>query len=176
MQEEWKPVKGFKGLYEVSNKGNVRSVARTIIRSDGMKMTYKSRNLKLQNIFGYYAVSLSNAGKVRSRQVHRMVAEAFCLKREGCELVCHKNDVPTDNRSVNLYWGTKTSNTIDSIKNGRQLGSPGAAHPRYSITPAKAARIRKLRKNRWTYAAIGNVIGCSAVTASDVVNKRGRFA
>ena len=78
MKEEWKDIKGFEGLYQVSNTGKVKSLDRTVIRKDGVIANYKECVLKgrvMRN--GYLAIFLSKNGKYKSYYIHRLVAEAF---------------------------------------------------------------------------------------------------
>lgn len=77
MVEEWKPVKGFEGYYEVSNQGNVRSIDR-IARGRWGDQLFKGVQLKLQtNHKGYKTVMLHKNSDYYSKTVHRLVAEAF---------------------------------------------------------------------------------------------------
>ena len=77
--EQWRSVKGYEGLYEVSNLGNVRSVDRATIHKDGKQTTHKGKLLKIgtDSRKGYRIVYLSKDGKKRTVKVHRLVAIAF---------------------------------------------------------------------------------------------------
>ena len=72
--EEWKPIKDYEGLYEVSNLGRVRGLDRKV---ENRTNIVKGRILKLKTTrLGYYAVSLQNQ-KIKWYTVHRLVAQAF---------------------------------------------------------------------------------------------------
>ena len=104
--EEWRPVVGYEGLYEVSDWGNVRSVQRTIKTSTGERK-YKERLLTLyKKENNYYIVSLWNAGVGKYKFVHKLVAEAFIPNPENKPTVNHINHIRTDNRIENLEWAT----------------------------------------------------------------------
>ena len=76
--EEFRDIPGYEGLYQVSNIGTVKSLARTIIRSNGRKQSYKERILKPGFVVRkYLTVMLCNAGKDKNYYVHQLVAMAF---------------------------------------------------------------------------------------------------
>lgn len=106
MHEVWKDIPGYEGLYQVSDQGNVRSLART--RQDGR--LYQERNLKYSEQQRYYQVSLFINGKTRKHSVHRLVAEAF-IPNPGNDPVVHHIDGNTHNNAAsNLEWCTQKKN------------------------------------------------------------------
>ena len=68
---------------------------------------------------GYFSVGLWVDGVRHHRTIHRLVAEAFIPNPCGYEYVLHKNDIKTDNRVENLYWGTHQDNMDDMVRKGR---------------------------------------------------------
>ena len=118
--EQWKPVNGYEGIYEVSSHGRVRSVDRTVTRSDGQVRRYKGKVLSagLSKRGGYPLVSLYTQGKNQSHYVHSLVAETFIGSRpEGME-VCHNDGDPTNNHLDNLRYGTPSDNELDKVRHG----------------------------------------------------------
>ena len=119
--ESWLPVPGFEG-YEVSSWGRVRSLPRTIVRSNGRTNSVKARIKKLTDDGkGYLVVNLSRMGRSNVRFVHQLVLEAFvgpCPERMECR---HLNGVPTDNRLANLAWGTSSENKFDLVAHGNHV-------------------------------------------------------
>src|SRR5262245_13917320 len=68
---------------------------------------------------GYPTVHLSDVGHSYTARRHTLMAETFIgLRPAGCG-VRHKNDVPGDDRSDNLEWGTQGDNVRDAIRNGK---------------------------------------------------------
>lgn len=113
MNEEWRPVKGFEGIYEVSNLGRVRGIDRKIVLKTGRVMPWKGRERKkVLDHRGYLRVMLSNGEKrEHSRLVHRMVAEAFIPNPGNLPEVNHKDENKTNNRVDNLEWCTHRANS-----------------------------------------------------------------
>ena len=111
--ENWKPVKGFEGYYEVSDLGRVRRVdrlVRTGIRYNEYR-NFKGRILKLhKKRNGYLTVDLSKENIVKTITVHTLVATAFLPREEGQTEVNHKNCDKADNRVSNLEWCTSREN------------------------------------------------------------------
>lgn len=106
--EEWRPVVGYEGLYEVSSHGRVRSLVNA-----------KPRILKrIRNDHGYLNVGLYRDKKQQRIGVHRLVATAFIPNPDGLPFVRHRNDVPHENNVSNLTWGTAGDNGVDASLNG----------------------------------------------------------
>lgn len=97
MEEIWKPIVGFEGLYEVSNLGNVKGVKR-------------GRILKPGSCGKYLFVVLCKDGKRKDKLVHRLVADAFCENKFNKPEVNHINEDGFDNRAKNLEWCTRVEN------------------------------------------------------------------
>lgn len=114
--EQWKPVPGYEGSYEVSDQGRVRSLDRLVPGKDGRVTRFHGRVLKpWENQVGHKYVQL---GRKDKRIVHRLVLETFVGPcPEGME-ACHWNDVPGDNRLENLRWDTRRANSLDRQRNG----------------------------------------------------------
>lgn len=119
MTEEWRPVVGHEGLYEVSDLGQVRSLDRVVLLRDGLTRRVKGRVLKQRVGQLYPVVGLSRNGIDRKWLVHRLVCEAFHgVKPPEAEVVRHLNGIHTDNRASNLAWGTCAENSADMVRHG----------------------------------------------------------
>lgn len=102
-KEIWKDIKGYEGLYEVSNMGRVRSL--------NYNHTSEVKELKgRKNRDGYLYVILWKDRKPQRKRVHRLVAEAFISNPEGLPCINHRDEVKTNNRVDNLEWCTVAYN------------------------------------------------------------------
>jgi hypothetical protein len=119
--EEWKAIKGYEGIYEVSSYGRVRSLDRyvsTSIKHNEKRLVkgmYLKPHLKRN---GYLSVDLKTPEKQKTVSVHRLVALAFIPLIEGKNVVNHKNLNKLDNRVENLEWVTAEENREHAKVNG----------------------------------------------------------
>lgn len=118
MKEEWRDIKGYEGLYQVSNLGRVKS--------------FKGRKERLFTLYlrkdGYYEVGLRKDKTRKFKLVHRLVAEAFIPNSDDKPQVNHINGLKTDNHLNNLEWCTAKENTNHAIDTGliNQVGENGS--------------------------------------------------
>lgn len=124
--EEWRPIAGFEGRYEISSFGRVKSLSRTIytVWKNGEEGAYfqEGRILSLKectrNSRGYQTykqVCLSDNGKHKYRLVHRVVAEAFIPNPEYKPQINHIDGNPSNNNVENLEWCTAKENQWHSL-------------------------------------------------------------
>lgn len=107
--EEWRPVPGYEGLYEVSNTGRVRSLDR-VECFNGTSRLRKGRELAHIPKRGYSFVKLCKDGTVRAVGIHRIVASAFIPNPLWLPEVNHKDERKTNNNAVNLEWCSRAYN------------------------------------------------------------------
>lgn len=105
MEEIWKDISGYEGLYQVSNFGNVKSL--------NWRRTGKPKNLYLKaHNRGYLQVELAKNGVKKSFMVHRLVAEAFIKNPNGFPVINHKDEDKTNNCVNNLEWCDLSYNVL----------------------------------------------------------------
>lgn len=129
IEEIWRPVEGYEGLYEVSSYGRVKSLD----RYDRRKCFRKGRILIQNNDGrGYMSVQLCVNGKIKKYLVHRLVSQAFIPNPDVLPEVNHKDENPENNSVTNLEWcdrkynvnyGTRKDKVRESqLKNGFWTG------------------------------------------------------
>lgn len=105
MEESWKDIEGFEGLYRVSNKGDVKS----LVNNKGVE---REKILKpFINSKGYLQVDLCKNKKRYIKKVHRLVAQAFLPNPQNYPCINHKDECKTNNVVTNLEWCTQKYNT-----------------------------------------------------------------
>lgn len=117
MEEEWKPIPGYEGYYEVSSHGRVRSLDREVHTKNGQARRRKGRLKKpSRRANGYPQTLLCREGKRKNKYVHRLVLEGFVGPcPDGMECL-HIDGNKTNNHVDNLRWGTGSENTLDTVR------------------------------------------------------------
>lgn len=119
MTENWKPIPGFEGQYEVSDRGQVASLPRSVVSRWGTTYTVPRRVLVgVPNRGGYLRLQLSQDAFATNHSVHVLVLLAFVGPRPEGMLGCHNDGNPANNHLSNLRWDTPSSNSRDTVKHG----------------------------------------------------------
>lgn len=107
MNEIWKDIKGYEGLYQISNLGRVRNKKGRILKQsfDGV---------------GYYKIKLCNNCHEKTILIHRLVATNFLANPNNYKCVDHINTIRTDNRLENLRWCTTAENNCNVITKNKR--------------------------------------------------------
>ena len=118
--EIWKDIKGYEGIYQVSNLGRIKSL------KYGKEVIMKPK----PNTHGYIRVSITMHNKKKSIAVHRLVAETFIPNPDNKPCIDHINTNRADNRVENLRWVTYSENSYNPITNKRNsIANTGASNP-----------------------------------------------
>ena len=123
--EEWRPVVGYEGLYEVSNYGRVKTkYTKTRIKDTKNKiMRQKHDN------HGYFRVNLAKDGKQKALLISRLVAMAFIPNPNNLPHVGHDDDNKENNHVSNLYWTDPAENNSHNGKRERLVEKRKAKMP-----------------------------------------------
>lgn len=116
IMENWKDIKGYEGLYQISDKGVVKGVDRVLAYNAQKTKQWKGKVIKtIVDYLGYCRVSLCKDGKVKCHKIHRLVAEAF-LNGEG--QINHKDGNKLNNNLNNLEFCTVKENLAHAYTTG----------------------------------------------------------
>lgn len=141
LNESWAEVEDFQGYY-VSDAGSAMH--------NGVPLTPH-----IYNKYGHSQIRMYKNGRQYTKDLHRLVAEAFIPNPDNLPLVRHRNGDASDNRVDNLAWGTYAENTQDSIE-------LGTFHYNYhDFTPDELSR--SIETNRTPVRAINTETGAASV-------------
>lgn len=148
MQEEWRDIKGFEGLYVVSNTGKVKALERLVMNNGGLQHKHE-RILKPHIDRGYKSVVLCKDGKTYPRAVHRLVAIAFIPNLDNKPNVDHIDTNPSNNNVENLKWVTQKENALNPLTR-QHLSSSKKGHKYWGrpLTDEERKKISDANKGR----------------------------
>lgn len=153
--ELWKPIKGYEGFYEISNKGNARSVERL----DARGQHRKSKVISIKIIRSAKQVTLFRDGKRKNFLVKKLVADAFLEAPQANEKLIHVDGNPENNCVENLKWQKKAQRKrniyrFEDNKTGEVFeGSISDCCDAWGLT--KTALLCRANKGRVTKTLIG---------------------
>lgn len=124
MKEQWQDVAGYKGFYQASDLGRIKSLDRIVIHRLNGPVKLKGKVLSPGMTGPYLSVSLSKGGIQTTVRVHRLVAEAWLGPCPDGMEVCHGEGGQLDNSISNLSYGTRSDNNFDKRRDGTHRGRP----------------------------------------------------
>lgn len=177
IEEKWLDVKGYEGLYQVSNTGKIRSVDRLILKNNNRHAWFQGQVLKpATNRNGYSRIVLSKDKEKKTLSVHRLMAIAFIPNPLNHKQVNHINGIKDDNRLENLEWCTPSENILHAYRTGLGhsglKGCNGERHPSSKLKTQDVLKIKQLLREKQTNVAIASKFNISEKAISDIRIKR----
>lgn len=168
MQEIWKPVPEYEGLYEASTFGNIRSLDRIVYTKNGQARQLKGRLLKPQKAIDdpRLQISLCKNYAVVVIRVHIVIAQTFLGDRPKGMHICHNDGDCTNNKLSNLRYGTPSENEKDKILHGKaQRGTRCHWH---KLNDDQVREIRNLAKESVSQTIISEMFSISRQNVSKI--------
>lgn len=172
MQEIFKDIPGYKGKYQVSNMGRIKSLSRKIWIAKNKRYGIKKERLlkPLKKRTGYLFVCLYKNKKGKYKTIHRLVLRTFNGKSK---LQCnHKNGIKIDNRLENLEYCTPSENLKHAIKIGLK-DQKGEKNPHHKLTEKDILEIRKLYKTKnYPQRKLGTIYNVAHQTIGAIITRK----
>lgn len=166
--QKWLDIKGYEGLYQISNDGKVKSLPRQF----GSIFRKKSIILKPKtDRYNYQAVHLSKDNKKSWPTVHRLVAEAFIPNPENKRMVNHKDGNKQNCCSDNLEWVTNDENVAHAVATGL-VNNKGISNPKNKLSESDVVEIRKLRNNGYKCNEIAKMFNVNDRSISNITLRK----
>lgn len=144
MKEIWKDIEGYKGLYQASNLGRIRSLTHEVHcgLTPHSKAIKKGKILQAHpNLRKYLTVVLSAKNKRKTITVHRLIAQTFIPNPQNLPQVNHIDGDKNNNCVNNLEWCSAKENIQHSWKNGL---SKSYTHPKGVLTKYSASLCKQV--------------------------------
>jgi hypothetical protein len=163
MVEVWKDIKGFEGLYMVSNIGNVKRLKSKWVLNERLIGRLVDRD-------GYFRRTLCKNSLCKQITEHRLVATTFIENLENKLTINHINGIKTDNRVENLEWNTNLENKQHAISTGL-TDLKGTNHPRCKLSEKDVLEIREIGFTQ-TRTALSKKYGVSRNSILGIINRK----
>lgn len=173
MQEIWKPIAGYEGLYEVSNLGRIKSLGR-FRRAKGEALTWMDERIKAPSPQreGYLSAHLYREGRMSKRYVHRLVAEAFLQNPIDLPEVNHLDGDKRNNSLPNLEWSSRSDNCRHAIDTALYKMAKGEDSGNAKITELDVLEIRRLAESGTFHKDIASIYGIGRKAVTKIVNRQ----
>lgn len=174
MQEEiWKDIKGFENHYQISDCGRVKSLARTVSRSNGRELPLPERTLVAANDgAGYPFVGLSMYHKLTQIKVHTLVAKHFIPNPENKPQVNHIDGNKLNNNASNLEWVTSQENVIHAMEIGLSRKQKGENNMKNILTEKEVVAIRQIDFTKITQARVAKIYGVYYTCINKIIHRK----
>lgn len=156
MNKIWKNIKGFEGLYQVSNYGEIKSLAKKKGWATKGETILKQKTTQL----GYKTIVLSRNTKPFYLSVHRIVASAFIKNPLSKKQVNHKDGSKINNLYTNLEWATSSEN----LKHAFRIGIKNMKGDRHNNRKLDSKKVELIRNSELMGADLARLFNVCPAT------------
>lgn len=168
MEETWKDIPNYEGLYQASTIGNIKSLK---FNRGNKEKVLKGRPAR----HGYLRIALYNNGIRIDDSVHRLVARAFCENTDNKPHVNHIDGDKTNNQAYNLEWCTHQENMQHAWKIGKCKPKPGDLGEKSPNAKLKEYQVLEIREKystgNYSQCQLGRDYSISRSHIRDIVNR-----
>ncbi len=170
--EEWRPITGYEGLYEVSSLGKVRSLDHVVKNRYSFALRHGRILKQSPDRAGYLQVHLSKKNDVSTEKVHRIVAATFLgLPPTPDAQVNHLDFTKSNNVVNNLEWCSRQVNHRHAVDGGRLDGAISSKRAK-KLTSEIVLQIRAANANGEGGSRIlARRFNLSAATVQKILNR-----
>lgn len=152
MQEIWKAIPNYEGLYEASNKGRIKSLKRMVYSPRYKKMINWPEKILVQdqsnNDKGYGRITLSKNGIQERKQIHYWIAITFIPNPENKPCIDHIDDNPRNNSADNLRWVTwQENNEKEHHRKALSEANKGYKHSEERRKKDREVMLKRIEEN-----------------------------
>lgn len=179
MTEQWKDITGYEGRYQISELGQVKSLARWVDHSINGKQFWPERIMKQRLNRGYLVVNLGKNSKKFTAKVHRLVAEAFIENPDNLPEVNHLDGNKANPAKTNLEWSTGSGNSQHAFKIGLCVSpmKKGAICNAKKLDSSKVPVIRDLYNTKlFPHSMLASMFGVSKFLIWNITSGRKKIS
>lgn len=172
---EWVFIPGYEFRYSINEFGVIKSRDRLAKSRWGTAFVKNGKIMKQKiNQDGYCSIKLYDSfGNAKHCLVHRLVAITFIPNPENLPQVNHKNNIKTDNRKVNLKWGTILSNSGEAAADGLYRPLKGSKVHNSKLVEAQILFIKNLyRDGEVLQKELAHIFGVCKQVINEIVNNK----
>jgi len=167
----WKYVKGYEGMYEINEHGDVRSKDRYVETSTGVRK-YRGKKVHPYLSSGYMKVDLNKDGHKGRKFVHRLLAETFLDNPENLPIVNHKDGDKLNNSLGNLEWCSYSYNYMHAMKAGMITPLKGEDSGRAKLSEKEVIEIRDKFREGMKQKELSKIYSTPLPTIKDITRGR----
>lgn len=170
--EVWNDVVGYEGLYQVSNCGRVKSLARYV--DYGHQKAFRKERVLAKSIDkdGYELAGLSKLSKSKLAKVHRLVAQAFIPNTKDLPIVNHIDGVKNNNSVSNLEWVNNSENIQHAYDSGLAKANKGAECGAAKLSEQQVLEMRRLATQGIMHKDIATKFGISKRGIHNIISRK----